>query len=90
VLHTFSKMTECYNALGNQDSTLYPCSEDGNPSQCCSLGYLCADNGLCVANRTQAEDTITPYFITGCTVQDWTGGGVDTCPTQCLEGTSTI
>ncbi|KAL3468980.1 hypothetical protein BJX99DRAFT_242294 [Aspergillus californicus] len=78
-------MTECYDTLSNQDDTIYPCSTDGSVQQCCSLGYLCADNGLCVANSTQQEDTITDYFINGCTVQDWINGSVETCPTECLS-----
>ncbi|KAL2829732.1 hypothetical protein BDW59DRAFT_141899 [Aspergillus cavernicola] len=79
-------MAECYDPRGNQDETLFPCSNDGNATQCCTLGYLCASNGLCVANSTQSQETITPYFINGCTDQDWIDGGVSACPAECIAG----
>ncbi|RDW83853.1 uncharacterized protein DSM5745_04179 [Aspergillus mulundensis] len=77
-------MAICYDTNGNQDTSQFPCSADGEPAQCCELGQYCASNGLCVNNGT--NDGLTPYSIKGCSVQDWTDGGVDTCTNECVAG----
>ncbi|KAL4879463.1 hypothetical protein BJY04DRAFT_220059 [Aspergillus karnatakaensis] len=72
-------MAVCYDDKGNEDSSLYTCSQDGSPAQCCQIGDSCASNGLCVNDNGH-----TKYAIRGCSVQDWTDGQVDTCIAQCL------
>ncbi|KAL3469592.1 hypothetical protein BJX99DRAFT_68929 [Aspergillus californicus] len=75
-------MTACYNLNGNQDETLYPCSADGDPIQCCELGQSCASDGLCVNNGTGG---LTKYSIYGCTQQNWTDTSVSNCPNNCVS-----
>ncbi|KAL4945141.1 hypothetical protein BDV06DRAFT_219673 [Aspergillus oleicola] len=75
-------MSVCYDVNGNQDTSLFPCSTDGSPAQCCELYELCASDGLCVNNGTNPG--LTKYATHGCTVQDWTDGQVDTCISECI------
>ncbi|KAL4967390.1 uncharacterized protein BDV14DRAFT_169920 [Aspergillus stella-maris] len=75
-------MSVCYDFNGNQDNSLYPCSTDGSPSQCCEMYELCASDGLCVNNGT--DPGLAKYATRGCTVQDWTDGQVDTCISECI------
>ncbi|KAL4950843.1 hypothetical protein BDW69DRAFT_171318 [Aspergillus filifer] len=75
-------MSVCYDFNGNQDNSLYPCSTDGSPAQCCEMYELCASDGLCVNNGT--DPGLAKYTTRGCTVQDWTDGQVDTCISECI------
>ncbi|KAL4964736.1 uncharacterized protein BDV14DRAFT_174130 [Aspergillus stella-maris] len=74
-------MPICYNILGNEDPSLFACSDDGHPAHCCARDQLCASNGLCV-NGPSEEEPLTPYTVGGCTVQDFE---VDTCR-RCYQG----
>ncbi|KAL4950242.1 hypothetical protein BDW69DRAFT_172611 [Aspergillus filifer] len=74
-------MPICYNIHGNEDPSLFACSDDGHPAHCCARDQLCASNGLCV-NGPSEEEPLTPYTVGGCTVQDFE---VDTCG-RCYQG----
>ncbi|KAF2108899.1 hypothetical protein BDV96DRAFT_586858 [Lophiotrema nucula] len=72
-------MAKCYDLNGNTLNSDYkPCSQNGDPAQCCNVADGCADNGLCVANAT--SENPTPYLVEGCTAQDWSP---DTCLKIC-------
>lgn len=73
-------MSGCYDRRGDERTDQYRCDPDpdGTVKACCNAGNSCATNGLCISN----EESITPYYIHGCTVEDW---DVDTCPRQCYN-----
>ncbi|KAL4879650.1 hypothetical protein BJY04DRAFT_193319 [Aspergillus karnatakaensis] len=75
-------MAKCYDRNGNEDDAYYPCSQDGNPAQCCGDGERCASNGLCIRTEDSGRST---YWQNTCSVDDWYEGGVETCPTQCMN-----
>ncbi|KZL68033.1 hypothetical protein CT0861_04157 [Colletotrichum tofieldiae] len=70
-------MSTCFDRSSNQDLGLVACDPNGDLKSCCAPSDSCASNGLCVTNRT---DTLTPYFINGCTEQNWNSA---TCLNQC-------
>ncbi|CAG7564306.1 unnamed protein product [Fusarium equiseti] len=82
-------MTSCYGRDRNQVLDLFACDPKGDLKSCCGRGDSCASNGLCV---TSNKDTLSPYFINGCTDDNWddptclhqcddTGNGVVSCGT---------
>lgn len=74
-------VAKCYDRDGNEDVTRIPCSQDGNPAQCCGEGEYCASNGLC----GRLDDDGMTLWQNTCSVQDWINGDVETCPTQCAK-----
>ncbi|KAM5354053.1 hypothetical protein ACJ41O_000703 [Fusarium nematophilum] len=74
-------MSGCYDRRNNENIDHFPCDPDGDLKSCCERGDSCAGNGLCV---TSDGDALTPYFIHGCTIDDWDD---PTCPTQCYNST---
>ncbi|WYZ42224.1 hypothetical protein EsH8_V_001119 [Colletotrichum jinshuiense] len=70
-------MSTCFDRSSNQNLKFVACDATGSLKSCCAPGDSCASNGLCVTSST---DTLTPYFINGCTEQNWDS---DTCLKQC-------
>lgn len=72
-------MSGCYDRRNDERIDQFPCDPDpdGELKSCCEAGNSCASNGLCVSHEDSA---ITPYYVHGCTVDDW---NPDSCPTQC-------
>lgn len=75
-------MSTCFDRSSNQNLKFVACDATGSLKSCCAPGDSCASNGLCVTSST---DTLTPYFINGCTEQNWDS---DTCLKQCDSCTS--
>ncbi|KAF4449058.1 hypothetical protein F53441_7602 [Fusarium austroafricanum] len=76
-------MARCYDKDRNENQGLYPCDTDPDSDlkSCCSPGDSCASNGLCIAPL--GKNVLTPYFINGCTKDDWDD---PTCIQQCDQG----
>ncbi|KAL3486585.1 hypothetical protein BJX62DRAFT_246643 [Aspergillus germanicus] len=72
----------CWNSFGNQDLTRYPCSQDGDPAQCCGEGEICSSNGLCLH---QHDDGRTTYWLNTCSNPEWANGTAPTCPLECSQ-----
>ncbi|EXL64972.1 hypothetical protein FOPG_18785 [Fusarium oxysporum f. sp. conglutinans race 2 54008] len=74
-------MSDCYDQSNNEALNLVPCDSDPDSDlkSCCARSDSCASNGLCVTSR---DDTFTPYFVSGCTVDYWDD---PTCITQCFN-----
>lgn len=64
-----------------------PCQTNGLVSFCCSSGYVCLDNKICMleASSPVNQDSSDQYWRGSCTDQTWSSPD---CPLYCLNTTN--
>ncbi|GKU01249.1 unnamed protein product [Fusarium langsethiae] len=70
-------MASCFGEDRNEVLDKFPCDPSGKIKSCCARSDACASNGLCVSS---SDDVLSPYFISGCTDENWDD---PTCITEC-------
>lgn len=71
----------CYYFDGTITNSDVPCLDGSDPSLCCSYGYACLSNGVCMA--TEQTPNATASFVRGsCTDDTWRDKN---CPNFCLN-----
>ncbi|KAF2092701.1 hypothetical protein NA57DRAFT_62225 [Rhizodiscina lignyota] len=71
----------CYYPDGTVAANDWPCKDSGGGVECCSRGYACLDNGLCVAPDPNPALNIS-YIRSSCTDKSWKSSS---CPNFCTS-----
>jgi hypothetical protein len=73
----------CYYPNGDVTPNDVPCSDSTTESVCCSLGYVCLSNGICMkSNNPLAASSSSTYVRGSCTDQTWRSSF---CPNFCVN-----
>jgi hypothetical protein len=73
----------CYYPNGDVTTSDVPCSDTTAESACCSVGYICLSNGICMQSNDSIEaQSFSSYVRGSCTDQTWRSSY---CPNFCVN-----
>jgi len=84
LLYAFPTNAICYWPNGDTTPQDVACRDDSDNSACCSPGFACLDNGLCMTTRhVNLSPSNVTYVRGSCTDQTWKSSR---CPNYCVRG----